>query len=160
MPASTQKKGRRNTRSCVPDNVIDFIDLTPNHVSRNDNSGLFESEIEDVAPNRLMQPQAEPFLTSADIKPSRRATEIANESYWESPEAHALFCEIKKGVEVGDESELMLPRDCHKKRIERLKQPSAGAHGWKLVVDDLDANELCSASDVFNIQMKSKYMSL
>jgi hypothetical protein len=33
MLASTQKKRRRNTRSCVPDIVIDFIDLTPNHVS-------------------------------------------------------------------------------------------------------------------------------
>jgi hypothetical protein len=49
MTASTQKKRRRNARSCVPDNVIDFIHLTPNHVSPNDNSGLFESEIEDVA---------------------------------------------------------------------------------------------------------------
>ena len=54
----------------------------------------------------------------------------------------------------------MLPRDCVEERIERLKQPPAGAHGWKLVVDNFDANELCSASDVFNIQMKSKYMSL
>jgi hypothetical protein len=73
MLASTQKKRRRNTRSCIPDNVIDFIDLTPRPVSQNDNSGLFESEIEDVAPNQLMQPQAEPFLKSADIKPSPRA---------------------------------------------------------------------------------------
>jgi hypothetical protein len=160
MTASTQKKRRRNTRSHVPDNVIDFVDMTPNHVSQNDNSGLFELEIEDAAPNQLMQPQAEPFLTSADIKPSPRATEIANESYWESPEAHALFCEIKKGVGVGDESDLMPPRHCVEERIERLKQPSAGVHGWKLVVDDFDTNELCSASDVFNIQMKSKYMSL
>ena len=61
---------------------------------------------------------------------------------------------------MGDESDLMLPRDCVKERIERLKQPSAGAHGWKLVVNNFNANELCSASDVFNIQMKSKYMSL
>jgi hypothetical protein len=115
--------------SCVPDSVIDFIDLTPNHVSRNDNSGLFESEIEDSAPEKLAQPLAEPFLTSADIKPSPRAREIAKESYWESPEAHALFCEIKNGVGVGDESDVMLARDCVKERIERLKQPSAGAHG-------------------------------
>jgi hypothetical protein len=41
-----------------------------------------------------------------------------------------------------------------------LKQPLAGAHGWKVVVNDFDANGLCSASDIFNIQMKSKYMSL
>jgi hypothetical protein len=42
MPSSNQKKGRRDTRSCVPNNnVIDFIDLTRNHVPRNDNSGLF-----------------------------------------------------------------------------------------------------------------------
>ena len=61
---------------------------------------------------------------------------------------------------VRDESDVMFPRDCVKERIERLKQPSAGAHGWKLVVDDFDANELCSATDIFNIQMKSKYVSL
>jgi hypothetical protein len=161
MPASTQKKRKRNTLSCVPNNnVIDFIDLTRNHVPRNDNSGLFESEIEDSAPKQLAQPLAEHFLTSADIKPSPRAREIANESYWELPEAHALFCEIKNGVGVGDESDVMIPRDCVQERIERLKQPSAGAHDWNLVVNDFDANELCSATDIFNIQMKSKYMSL
>jgi hypothetical protein len=44
--------------------------------------------------------------------------------------------------------------------MTRSQQPSAGAHGWKLVVDDFNANELCSATDIFNIQMKSKYMSL
>jgi hypothetical protein len=43
-------------------------------------------------------------------------------------------------VGVGDESDVMLPRDCVEERIEQLKQPSAGAHGWKLVVDDFDAN--------------------
>ena len=53
----------------------------------------------------------------------------------------------------------MLPRDCVEERIERLKQPSAGAHGWRLVVDDLDANELCSASDIFNIQIKLKVLT-
>jgi hypothetical protein len=50
-------------------------------------------------------------------------------------------------VRWGDESDLMLPRDCVEERIERLKQPSAGAHGWRLVVDDLDA------------QMKSKVLT-
>jgi hypothetical protein len=76
VPASIQKKRRKKTRSCVPNNVIDFIDfinLTRNHVPRNDNSGLFELEIEDLAPKQLLQPLAEPPLTSADIKPSPRA---------------------------------------------------------------------------------------
>jgi hypothetical protein len=107
MPASIQKKRRRNTRSCVPNNVIDFINLTRNHVPQNDNSGLFESEIEHSAPKQLAQPLVEPLLTSADIKPSPRATEKANKSYWESPEGHALFYEIKNGVGVGDESDVM-----------------------------------------------------
>ena len=160
MPASTQKKRRRNTRSCVPNNVIDFINLTRNHVPWNDNSGLFELKVEDLAPKQLAQPLAEPYLTSADIKPSPRATERANKSYWESPEVHTLFCELKNGVGVGDESDVMLPWDCVKERIEWLKQPSAGAHGWKVVVDDFNANELCLATDIFNIQMESKYMSL
>jgi hypothetical protein len=34
------------------------------------------------------------------------------------------------------------------------------AHGWKLVVDDFDAKEICAPNDIFNIQMKCKYMSL
>ncbi len=117
-------------------------------------------KVEDLAPKQLAQPLAEPYLTSADIKPSPRATERANKSYWESPEVHTLFCELKNGVGVGDESDVMLPPDCVKEKIEQLKQPSAGAHGWKVVVDDFNANELCLATDIFNIQMKSKYMSL
>jgi hypothetical protein len=103
-----------------------------------------------LAPKQLSQPLAEPSVTAADIKPSPRATEIANESYWESTEVHALFCEIKNGVGVGDKSDVMLPRDCVEERIEQLKQPSAGAHGWKLVVDDFGANELCSATDIYS----------
>jgi hypothetical protein len=45
-------------------------------------------------------------------------------------------------------------------RVERLKQGSAVVHQWKLVVDDFDANELCSVSGTLNIPMKCKYMIL
>jgi hypothetical protein len=34
------------------------------------------------------------------------------------------------------------------------------AHGWKVVVDDFDAKEICTPNDIFNIQMKYKYVNL
>jgi hypothetical protein len=70
---------------------------------------------------------------------------------------YAVFCDLKK--RVGDV--LMFSQDYIRGRLERLNQVSTGVQGWKLVVDYFNANELCSGSDIFNIeQMKSKYMSI
>jgi hypothetical protein len=45
-----------------------------------------------------------------------------------------------------------------KKRIERLRRRHTTAEGWKLTIDDLDVKDICSAHDIFNIQMKYKYL--
>jgi hypothetical protein len=71
--------------------------------------------------------------TSADNKPSPRAREIANKSFWRSPEVHAVFCDLKKIV--GDERDVVFPQDYVKGKIERLNQVSPEVHGWKLVVN-------------------------
>ena len=96
--------------------------------------------------------------TSADIKPSAAATAVANQSWWESPEAHVLFCDVKRSA--GENGDLLFPREYVETRIERLKQGFATAHGWKLVVQDFDARDLCTPNDIFTVQMKCKYVSL
>jgi hypothetical protein len=32
--------------------------------------------------------------------------------------------------------------------------------GWKLMLDDFDAKDICSEYNIFNIQMKCKYLSV
>mmetsp|Transcript_29437 Transcript_29437/g.53921 ORF Transcript_29437/g.53921 Transcript_29437/m.53921 type:complete len:237 (-) Transcript_29437:190-900(-) len=47
-----------------------------------------------------------------------------------------------------------------RKRIERLRRGHTTVDGWKLTLDDLDTRDICSAHDIFNIQMKCKYLSV
>ncbi len=95
---------------------------------------------------------------SSDIEPNQVARAVISQSWWESSEAHTLFCHVQRNI--GENGDYLFQQEYVETRIERLKNGFATAHRWKLVVDDFDAYELCSASDVFNIQMKSKYMSL
>jgi hypothetical protein len=96
--------------------------------------------------------------TSVDIKPNPAARAIASQSWWESPEAHALFSDVKRSK--GDNGDSLFPREYVEARTERLKKGHTTAHGWKTVLDDFDANDICTPSDIFNIQMKCKYVSL
>jgi hypothetical protein len=45
-------------------------------------------------------------------------------------------------------------------RTERLKNGFTSAHGWKTVLDDFDAADICAPNDIFNIQIKCKHVSL
>ena len=149
MPVPTQKKRKGiATRRSNSANVVGL--------KRSDKSGLFQST------NQQSEKDAHPKLvanlTSADIKPNPTARAIANQTWWELPEAHVLFCDVKR--RAGDNGNLLFPRENVEGRIERLKQGFATAHGWKLVVDDFDAKEICTPNDIFNIQMKCKYVSL
>jgi hypothetical protein len=60
----------------------------------------------------------------------------------------------------GDNEISLFPREYVEVRMERLQQGYTTAHGWKVVLDDLDANYICKPSHTFNIQMKCKYASL
>jgi hypothetical protein len=111
------------------ENVVDL--------SRSNKNGQFEAQ------NKV--------LVAADINPSSAATAIANQSWWESPEAHVLFCDVKRSA--GDNGNLLSPREYVETRIERLKQGFATAQGWKLVVQDFDARDLCTPNDIFIVQM-------
>jgi hypothetical protein len=56
--------------------------------------------------------------------------------------------------------EVQDPREYVETRIERLKEGFATAQGWKLVVQDFDARDLCTPNDIFIVHMKCKYVSL
>jgi hypothetical protein len=47
-----------------------------------------------------------------------------------------------------------------RKRIGRLRRGHTTVGGWKLTLEDLDTRDICSAHDIFNIQMKCKYLSV
>jgi hypothetical protein len=97
-------------------------------------------------------------MTPAYIKPNPTAQAIARQSWWESPEAHALFCDVNRSA--ADNGDPLFPCEYVEARIERLQQGYTTVHGWKGVLDDLDANDICTPSDIFNLQMKCKYVSL
>jgi hypothetical protein len=61
---------------------------------------------------------------------------------------------------TGDNGNLLFPQEYVETKIEKLKQGFAMEHGWKLIVDDFDAKEICTPNDIFNIQMNCKYVSL
>jgi hypothetical protein len=86
-------------------------------LSRSNNNGQFE------APTRVLVANK----SSADIKPNSAAIAVANQSWWESPKAHVLFCDVKRSA--GENGDLLFPREYVETRIERLKQGFATAHG-------------------------------
>jgi hypothetical protein len=97
--------------------------------------------------------------TSADMKPNPTARTMASQSWWESPEAHALFCDKKRSK--GDNGDSLFPQEPHVEgRTERLKNGFTSANGWKTVFDDFDATDIWAPNDIFNIQMKCKHVSL
>jgi hypothetical protein len=69
-----------------------------------------------------------------------------------------LSCDKKRSK--GDNSDSLFPQEYVEGRTERLKNGFTSAHGWKTVFDDFDATDICTPNDIFNIQMKCKYVSL
>jgi hypothetical protein len=154
VPALKKRKGiatRRSNPKNVRINNFESTETKENVVDlTRSNNGQFEPPTQVLVGHK--------HKTSADIKPSAAATAVANQSWWESPEAHVLFCDVKRSA--GENGDLLFPREYVETRIERLKQGFATAHGWKLVVQDFDARDLCTPNDIFTVQMKCKYVSL
>jgi hypothetical protein len=53
-----------------------------------------QSEKEDDAQTKVLIANK----TSSDIKPNPTAGAIASKSWWKSPEAHTLFCNVKRST--------------------------------------------------------------
>jgi hypothetical protein len=88
---------------------------------------------------------------------STAAEAIKNQSWWDSTNAFSLFGELQIDDEEDDARDL---KAFVRKQVDRLRRGNTTAEGWKLTVDDLDAKDICSAHDIFNIQIKCKYLSI
>jgi hypothetical protein len=62
--------------------------------------------------------------------------------------------------DANDDAEAWDVKAMVRKRIQKLRRGHTTVGGWKLTVDDLDTRDICSAHDIFNIQMKCKYLSV
>jgi len=83
-------------------------------------------------------------------------------SWWASSDAFSLFAEQinKNDEDANDDEEAWDLKAMVRKRIERLRRGHTTVGGWKLTLDDLDTRDICSSHDIFNIQMKCKYLSV
>ncbi len=97
-------------------------------------------------------PSQEPMAPEPPPKPS----------WWDSTNAFSLFGErrVDENEDANDEEDAWNVRVMVKRRIERLRRGHTIVGGWKLTLDDLDTRDICSAHDIFNIQMKCKYLSV
>ena len=84
--------------------------------------------------------------------PQEAPPPILGFSYWESTEAWQLFG--TRGPMHNDDLEAIVER-----KIQSLMKGYTQPEGWKQVLDDFDQQKLCSAYDIFNIQMKCRYLA-
>ena len=83
-------------------------------------------------------------------------------SWWDSTNAFGLFGERAlqddDDEDANDDEDAWNVKAMVRKRIERLRKGHTTVGGWKLTLDDFDARNICSSHDIFNIQMKCKYL--
>lgn len=91
---------------------------------------------------------------------NKKAAAILQKTYWDSLEAMKLFKELqgeKTNECTNEEDDLVMA--VIERRIGRLSKGIGMASGWKLVLDDFDQNDLCSAYNIFNVQLKCRYIA-
>jgi hypothetical protein len=83
-------------------------------------------------------------------------------SWWDSSNAFSLFGEQvdKNDEDANADEDAWDVKAVVRKRIGRLRRGHTTVGGWKLTLDDLDTRDICSAYDIFNIQMRCKYLSV
>jgi hypothetical protein len=121
-----------------------------------------------VAPNDPEKAMKQARLSRHEVPLQETYESTASEpqtipiSWWDSSNALCLFGEQvdKNDEDANDNEEAWDVKAMVRKRIERLRRGHTTVDGWKLTLDDLDTRDICSAHDIFNIQMKCKYLSV
>jgi hypothetical protein len=85
----------------------------------------------------------------ANLDPIAQA--IIDQSWWDTGDAVRYF-----GALDGE----LAAKETVEKRIEQLKKGYSNATGWKRTIDDFDHQELCSKHEIFNFQLKCRYVCL
>lgn len=79
----------------------------------------------------------------ANITP---AAPLQQTTYWQSPEAIALFQPLIRDNNA---------KDTLQRCVTRLQSVNASQDGWRNVVNGRDPDNFCSANDIFIIQQRS-----
>jgi hypothetical protein len=85
------------------------------------------------------------------------ALEIQNQDYYDSPEANHLFGRMRQETTAEDE---VLVRTMIQQRIDKLTKGFLHPNGWKGVLEDLDSNQTCSSHQIYNLQIKCRYIAI
>ena len=81
------------------------------------------------------------------------ANDILNQDFFESPEANCLF-----GI-IGTAEEDVSLRTVIQERINKLTEAFSTPNGWKCVLEDRDSCQTCSPFQIYNIQIKCRYIA-
>ena len=100
-----------------------------------------------------LRPAVEMPSTAEGFNPFHR------QGWWESPEAKSLFRILDCQNDSDDGTDCCI-RSQVQWRIDKLTPAYSVCEGWRSVVSDFDASDLCSAHDIFCLQQKARYLSL
>ena len=84
------------------------------------------------------------------------ANEILNQDFFDSPEANILFGIIGVTTEEEDVS----VRTTIERRINKLTEAFSTPDGWKCILEDRDACQTCTPFQIYNVQMKCRYIAI
>ena len=79
-------------------------------------------------------------------------------SYWTSGQAQKTFG-LEHVMEDSEDGDLLVT-EVVRRRIEQMKAGFATANGWKGVLDDFDSTDLYSGNDIFQTQVRCRYVSI
>jgi hypothetical protein len=162
VPKPTNTRQNPTVKRSVPVELVPTKTKTTNEPSaptrkrRRQNDDAIQPTMNDnqLHPEQPVEPeQAEPPSVAVVANPPRNvaAEAILTQSWWDTGDAIRYF-----GAIDGEVS----PKEAVVERIARLQGGYTTATGWKLVIDDFDQQELCSWHEVFNFQLKCRYVSL
>ena len=142
-------------------------------ILRNGSNGQFVVADPVAAMKRARPPTSQAILPAiTDVQSSSspspniilKSSAISNPTWWDSPEAHKLFGEMVRQEEdtVYQQNEVGLTilsvRQTVEKRIKQLRKGYTTSDGWRNVIDDFDSQSMCSSQDIFDVQMKCRYL--
>jgi len=120
------------------DNSTRIVDATPSDGRSNEEDSV---SIQPPQPKRLRLVSPNATTNATNVK----ANVIAKQSFWESPEAIKLFNPTEQDLTVHETME---------RRVKFLAAANQQTDGWRHVVDGRDPDNLCSPTDIKNLQQR------
>jgi hypothetical protein len=86
------------------------------------------------------------------------ANEILNQDFFDLPEANILFGMIQDTAT--EEEEDVSVRMIMEQHIKIITEAFSTPDGWRCVLDDQDSCQSCTPFQIYNIQMKCRYIAI